>query len=81
MVRKDEELLAGLGYKQEFKRDFRPLEVFGIAFSLIGLFPSASYVKAMSLSMKSVPDLHSPSTDRRSRCHFPTEGLSLWSGV
>ncbi len=53
MVRKDEELLAGLGYKQEFKRDFRPLEVFGIAFSLIGLFPSASYVIIISLSFRS----------------------------
>ncbi|KAJ3557762.1 hypothetical protein NM688_g1293 [Phlebia brevispora] len=39
---KDEELLAGLGYRQEFKRAFRPLEVFGIAFSLIGLIPSAA---------------------------------------
>lgn len=44
MLRQDEQLLAGLGYKQEFKRDFRPLEVFGIAFSLIGLFPSAACV-------------------------------------
>ena len=38
--RKDEELLAGLGYKQEFKRAFNPIEVFGIGFSIIGLFPS-----------------------------------------
>ena len=37
---KDEEVLAGLGYKQEFKRAFRPLEVFGIGFSIIGLLPS-----------------------------------------
>jgi len=40
----DEELLASLGYKQEFKRAFSPLEVFGIAFSIIGLLPSIASV-------------------------------------
>jgi len=40
----DEELLAELGYKQEFKRAFTPLEVFGIAFSIIGLLPSIASV-------------------------------------
>ncbi|KAF7776414.1 hypothetical protein Agabi119p4_4807 [Agaricus bisporus var. burnettii] len=40
----DEALLAELGYKQEFKREFTPLEVFGIAFSIIGLMPSISSV-------------------------------------
>jgi hypothetical protein len=33
IARADEQLLAELGYKQEFKRAFTPLEV-------IGLFPS-----------------------------------------
>ena len=36
----DEAKLARLGYKQEFKRHFTPLEVFGISFSIIGIFPS-----------------------------------------
>lgn len=36
----DVEILAVLGYK----RAFRPLEVFGLAFSFIGLFPSIAYV-------------------------------------
>lgn len=36
----DETVLASLGYKQEFKRAFRSWEVFGIAFSIIGLLPS-----------------------------------------
>ena len=36
MLRQDEQLLAGLGYKQEFKRDFKPTEVFGFAFGLLG---------------------------------------------
>ncbi|KAF9446189.1 APC amino acid permease [Macrolepiota fuliginosa MF-IS2] len=40
----DEALLAALGYKQEFRREFTPLEVFGIAFSIIGLVPSISSV-------------------------------------
>ncbi|KAJ7830506.1 amino acid/polyamine transporter I [Mycena olivaceomarginata] len=40
----DEKLLATLGYKQEFKRAFTPLEVFGIAFSIIGLLPSIASV-------------------------------------
>ena len=38
--KKDEEILAGLGYKQEFRRAFTPLEVFGIGFSITGLLPS-----------------------------------------
>ncbi|TFK19375.1 amino acid transporter [Coprinopsis marcescibilis] len=42
--RADVELLASLGYKQEFKRAFKPLEVFGIAFSIIGLLPSIASV-------------------------------------
>ncbi|KAF5381938.1 hypothetical protein D9757_007583 [Collybiopsis confluens] len=42
--RADEALLASLGYKQEFKRAFTPLEVFGIAFSIIGLLPSIASV-------------------------------------
>ncbi|KAG2047467.1 amino acid transporter [Suillus hirtellus] len=40
----DEALLAELGYKQEFKRAFTPLEVFGVAFSIIGLLPSIASV-------------------------------------
>ena len=41
-IRRDEELLADLGYKQEFKRAFRPIEVFGLAFSFIGIIPSSA---------------------------------------
>ncbi|KAF8797704.1 amino acid transporter [Phlegmacium glaucopus] len=40
----DEALLASLGYKQEFKRAFTPLEVFGVSFSIIGLLPSIASV-------------------------------------
>lgn len=36
----DAEKLARLGYKQEFKRAFTPLEVFGLSFSILGVFPS-----------------------------------------
>ena len=39
-VASDNAALAALGYKQEFKRSFTAIEVFGIGFSIIGLFPS-----------------------------------------
>ncbi|KAJ8494727.1 hypothetical protein ONZ45_g13133 [Pleurotus djamor] len=42
--RNDEALLASLGYKQEFKRDFSPLQVFGLGFSIIGVVPSVCSV-------------------------------------
>jgi len=45
----DEALLASLGYKQEFRREFSPLEVFGIAFSIIGLLPSIASVLVYAL--------------------------------
>jgi amino acid transporter len=45
----DEELLASLGYKQEFQRAFTPLEVFGVAFSIIGLLPSIASVLIYAL--------------------------------
>ncbi|KAF5323197.1 hypothetical protein D9758_016727 [Tetrapyrgos nigripes] len=45
----DEALLASLGYKQEFKRAFRSIEVFGIAFSIIGLLPSIASVLFYSI--------------------------------
>ena len=45
----DEALLATLGYKQEFRREFAPLEVFGIAFSIIGLLPSIASVLVYAL--------------------------------
>lgn len=47
--RTDEELLASLGYKQEFKRAFTGLETFGIAFSIIGLLPSIASVLVYSI--------------------------------
>jgi amino acid transporter len=46
---RDEALLASLGYKQEFSREFAPLEVFGIAFSIIGLLPSIASVLVFAL--------------------------------
>lgn len=45
----DEARLARLGYKQEFKRHFTPLEVFGISFSIIGIFPSIASVLVYAL--------------------------------
>lgn len=45
----DAELLATLGYKQEFKREFSSLEVFGIAFSIMGVAPSIASTLLYSL--------------------------------
>ena len=39
---RDEALLAELGYKQEYKRDFTRFELFGLAFSIIGVVQSIS---------------------------------------
>lgn len=39
----DEVELARLGYKQELRRAYKPLEVFGLSFSVIGLLPSIAY--------------------------------------
>lgn len=36
----DKELLAEIGYKQELKRRFSTIQVFGVAFSIMGLLPS-----------------------------------------
>ncbi|KAJ7142136.1 APC amino acid permease [Mycena crocata] len=45
----DERFLATLGYKQELQREFTPVEVFGVGFSIIGIFPSISSVLFFSL--------------------------------
>jgi hypothetical protein len=46
---RDDALLASLGYKAELKREFTALEVFGLAFSIIGLLPSMASTLAYSL--------------------------------
>lgn len=40
----DDALLESLGYKQEFKREFTALELFGVAFSILGVVPSIASV-------------------------------------
>ncbi|KAF8670193.1 hypothetical protein AX14_005909 [Amanita brunnescens Koide BX004] len=47
--RDDDSLLASLGYKQEFKRNFTPLEVFGVAFAAIGLVQSIAATLVYSI--------------------------------
>jgi hypothetical protein len=36
----DVDRLASLGYEQELKREFTPFQVFGVAFSIMGVLPS-----------------------------------------
>ena len=38
-----------MGYKQELKRNFSTLEVFGIAFSIISLLPSIASTLSYSI--------------------------------
>lgn len=40
----DNQLLAEIGYKQELKRQFSTIQVFGVAFSIMGLLPSIGTV-------------------------------------
>jgi hypothetical protein len=46
---KDDALLASLGYKAELKREFTALEVFGLAFSIMGLLPSIASTLVYSM--------------------------------
>src|SRR5271156_4413096 len=45
----DDALLASLGYKAELKREFNALEVFGLAFSIMGLLPSIASTLVYSM--------------------------------
>ena len=45
----DAAVLAKLGYKQELRRNFTMIEVFGIAFSIMGLLPSIASTLAFSI--------------------------------
>lgn len=48
-LNRDDALLATLGYRAELKREFKPLEVFGLAFSIIGLLPSIASTLVYSM--------------------------------
>ena len=50
----DAAVLAKMGYKQELRRNFSMLEVFGIAFAIMGLLPSIASTLALSLPAGSV---------------------------
>lgn len=50
----DNELLAEIGYKAELKRQFSTLQVFGVAFSIMGLLPSQASVLGQALTGGSV---------------------------
>ncbi|KAJ7223478.1 amino acid/polyamine transporter I [Mycena pura] len=45
----DEALLARMGYKQEFKRDFSRIELFGLSFTVIGVVGSIASVLLFSI--------------------------------
>ena len=72
----DVELLADLGYKQEFKRSFNAIEVFGMGFSVIGLCPSMAYVGLNSVISLSLILCSAPF----SFTQYRTVDLWPWSG-
>ncbi|KAG7098496.1 hypothetical protein E1B28_000440 [Marasmius oreades] len=45
----DQDVLARLGYKQEFKRDFTRIELFGLSFSIVGVVQSIAAVLLFSI--------------------------------
>ncbi|KAI9646635.1 GABA-specific high-affinity permease [Ciborinia camelliae] len=45
----DIDLLAKMGYKQELRRNFTMIEIFGIAFSIMGLLPSIASTLSFSV--------------------------------
>jgi hypothetical protein len=44
-----DKMKAKLGYKQELRRNFTMIEVFGIAFNIIGLLPSSASTLSFSI--------------------------------
>ncbi|EDK41051.2 hypothetical protein PGUG_05149 [Meyerozyma guilliermondii ATCC 6260] len=50
LAQSDDQLLAEIGYKPELKRQFSTLQVFGVAFSIMGLLPSISSVLSSALT-------------------------------
>lgn len=50
----DTELLAEIGYKQELQRHFSKTQVFGVAFSIMGLLPSIASILGVALPGGSV---------------------------
>ncbi|TRM69185.1 amino acid/polyamine transporter I [Schizophyllum amplum] len=46
---RDEDVLASMGYKQEFKRDFKKLELFGLSFTIVGVVQSIAAVLLYSI--------------------------------
>ncbi|SCV00062.1 LAMI_0G02652g1_1 [Lachancea mirantina] len=50
----DNQLLAEIGYKQELKRQFSTVQVFGIAFSIMGLLPSIASIMGGAIAGGSV---------------------------
>ncbi len=49
----DDDVLADIGYRPELRRHFSTIQVFGVAFSIMGLLPSIS--STMSLAMAGGP--------------------------
>ncbi|KAG7822199.1 hypothetical protein KL928_000674 [Ogataea angusta] len=46
----DEDLLKEIGYKQELNRKFKTYQIFGIAYSVMGILPGVASVSSIGLA-------------------------------
>lgn len=76
----DDAVLAGLGYKQEFKREFSMVETFGLSFSYVGLVPSMAYVSLVLTKEGGDGADKGRATAQSSYMLSPTVVQSQWSG-
>ena len=74
--------IAKLGYKQELRRNFTMIEVFGIAFSIMGLLPSIASTLSYSIPAGPVGMVwvssHSELPDRLEKSPLITPRAGFW---
>lgn len=60
----DEEVLAALGYKPEFKREFNLWTTFCVSFAVLGLLPSFASTLYYGMGYAGRPGVYCPVDDR-----------------
>lgn len=74
----DATLLASLGYRQELKREFTTLEMFGFGFSIVAIVPSIAYFDLRHFSH--LASDHHEFAVRSSFIRYQMVGLRRWCG-
>ena len=73
----DEEVLAALGYKPEFKREFSLWTTFCVSFAVLGLLPS--FASTLYYVRRTGDTATEPRTDQCDRA-WGTQVRPVWSG-